>query len=220
MAGRRRSKAEPAANAEDPSQDEFHSFPGAVGGALYPERMPPVSAHDVADELRRQVPGVPVKKLHKLLYYCQGHHLAHFGEPLFTESVMAWDMGPVVAQLWKAEMDGRLALAGQPLDPGQLNTIGYVVSRYGRLTGHDLELLSHAEEPWRQADATRPTGGTIRIDLDALRAFFSAEGGPDPELPWPEADQIARLAVGAEHRRMAMPVADDLSELQRRRAAG
>jgi uncharacterized phage-associated protein len=40
-----------------------------------------------------------VKKLHKLLYYCQGHHLATFGLPLFDESISAWDMGPVVGTL-------------------------------------------------------------------------------------------------------------------------
>ncbi|MBO0869079.1 MAG: hypothetical protein J2P15_10980 [Micromonosporaceae bacterium] len=51
------------------------------------------SARDVAAAIRRRLPGVPTKKLHKLLYYCQGHHLAHFGVPLFAESVVAFDMG-------------------------------------------------------------------------------------------------------------------------------
>jgi uncharacterized phage-associated protein len=181
--------------------------------------MPPVSAHDVADELRRQLPGLPTKKLHKLLYYCQGHHLAHFGEQLFTESVMTWDMGPVVAQLWKAEQDGRVLPPAQPLDAGQLNTIGYVVSRYGRLTGHDLELLSHAEEPWILADVVRPRRGTIRIDTERIRQFFSTVGGPEPDLPWPADGDIARLAAGADERRAVPGVPDDLSELDRRRAA-
>jgi hypothetical protein len=35
-----------------------------------------VSAHDVAAALRARLPDLPTKKLHKLLYYCQGHHLA------------------------------------------------------------------------------------------------------------------------------------------------
>lgn len=181
--------------------------------------MSPVSAHDVAAELRRQLPGLPTKKLHKLLYYCQGHHLAHFGEPLFSESVMAWDMGPVVAQLWKWEKEGRVPPTSQPLDNGQLNTVGYVVSRYGRLTGHDLELLSHAEDPWRVADARRPAGGTARIATATIREFFMAAGAPEPDLPWPAADDIARLAADAEQRRQTAPVSDDLSELSRRRVA-
>ena len=62
-----------------------------------------VPAHDVADALRERLPGLRTKKLHKLLYYCQGHHLAVFDEPLFRETISAWDMGPVVGELWKAE---------------------------------------------------------------------------------------------------------------------
>jgi len=63
----------------------------------------PVPARDVAAEIRRRLPGVGVKKLHKLLYYCQGHHLAAFGAPLFSQSISAWDMGPVVGELWHEE---------------------------------------------------------------------------------------------------------------------
>lgn len=181
--------------------------------------MSPVSAHDVAAELRRQLPQLPTKKLHKLLYYCQGHHLAHFDQPLFGESVMAWDMGPVVAQLWRAEKDQRASVAARLLDTGQLNTVGYVVSRYGRLTGHDLELLSHAEDPWLQADTRRSPGGTTRIDNESIRAFFSAAGGPDFDLPWPAPDEIARLTVGALERRTCPPVPDDVRELTRRHSA-
>lgn len=48
-----------------------------------------VSAHDVAAELRKRLPGVDDQKLHALLYYCQGHHLAHTSEPLFHEEIHA-----------------------------------------------------------------------------------------------------------------------------------
>jgi hypothetical protein len=34
--------------------------------------MVALSALDVATELRKRLPGVGVKKLHKLLYYCKG----------------------------------------------------------------------------------------------------------------------------------------------------
>jgi uncharacterized phage-associated protein len=62
-----------------------------------------ISAHDVAAILRAQLPGLPTLKLHKLLYYAQAHHLAATGEPMFAESVTAWDKGPVVVPLWEAE---------------------------------------------------------------------------------------------------------------------
>lgn len=116
--------------------------------------VPAPSAHDVAAELRRRLPGLPTKKLHKLLYYCQGHHLATFSRPLFSESISAHHMGPVVAQLWYREKNREEPPPPTPLDEGQLNSMGYVVSRYGALTGKDLELLTHSEAPWRDA-----TGG-------------------------------------------------------------
>jgi uncharacterized phage-associated protein len=182
--------------------------------------VPSVSAQDVAAELRLLLPGLPVKKLHKLLYYAQGHHLAHFGTPLFSEPVMAWDMGPVVANLWKAEQESRSLGAPLPLDEGQLNTVAYVVSRYGGLTGSDLERLTHAEQPWMTADASREPQGSVRIELDVIREFFVSAGGPDPELPWPSAEDVMKLVQGAEQRRSAPARRDDLALLRAKRLAG
>src|SRR5690349_20126782 len=97
-----------------------------------------VSARVVAAVLRERLPGLPTKKLHKLLYYCQGHHLAAFDEPMFGETISAWDMGLVVGTLWREEKQGAVAAGHPPLDEAALNTIGYVLSRYGALTGLDL----------------------------------------------------------------------------------
>jgi uncharacterized phage-associated protein len=178
--------------------------------------MSPVSAHDVAWQLRLLLPGVAVKKLHTLLYYCQGHHLAHFEQPLFVEPVMAWDMGPVVANLWKVEKDDLPLPEPIPLDNGQLNTVAYVVSRYGRLTRHDLELLTHAEAPWLGADQGRPPSSSSRIEPESIRSFFASEGGPDADLPWPSSEDVSRLAAGARDRRAAPAANDDLAELHAR----
>ena len=68
-------------------------------------RATSVSARDVAAVLRDRLPGLGTTKLHKLLYYCQGHHLAAFGEPLFAETISAWDNGPVVGTVWRAEKE-------------------------------------------------------------------------------------------------------------------
>src|SRR6478672_6500991 len=78
-------------------------------------------AGDVAAALRARLPRLPTKKLHKLLYYCQGHHLATMGVPLFTESISAWDMGPVVGPLWKAEDELGPAAPSAELDEAALN---------------------------------------------------------------------------------------------------
>jgi uncharacterized phage-associated protein len=135
----------------------------------------PACAHDIAAALRAESPGLPIKKLHKLLYYCQGHHLAWFGEPLFSETIEAWDMGPVVAELWRAEKHGTSTLPRAELGNKELNTVSYVLGRYGSLSGRDLEILSHGEDPWRDADQHRRPGGAVRIEHDALAEYFQAD---------------------------------------------
>ena len=111
-----------------------------------------LSAEDVAAELRKRLPGVGTVKLHKLLYYAQGHHLATFGTPLFKDAISAWDMGPVVGTLWHAERENLTDDQPAPLGEAELNTVGYVVSRYGALSGTDLRHLTHSERPWQDAN--------------------------------------------------------------------
>lgn len=161
--------------------------PGPTPGPRYPAHVA-VSAHVIAAELRRRLPGLGTKKQHKLLYYCQGHHLATFGEPLFHESISAWDMGPVVGQLWFEERSGQQPMELEQLDEAQLNTIGYVLSRYGALSGADLEHLTHSEAPWREADRDRRPHESARISIESMRAYFqsadadeSDEGTPPPD---------------------------------------
>jgi len=142
------------------------------------------SAHDIATELRRRMPGLPVKKLHKLLYYCQGHHLAVHGEPLFAETLEAWDMGPVVAELWRAEKQGPVQGDTSKLGEAELNTVAYIVYRYGNNTGKDLERLSHAEDPWLEANRHRCPGGSVPLDREVMVRFFKGNGGvPDETTP-------------------------------------
>jgi uncharacterized phage-associated protein len=175
------------------------------------------SAHDVATALRERLPGLPTVKLHKLLYYCQGHHLAAFGEKLFHERISAWDMGPVVGELWRAEQHGEAPQAGTGMAEAQLNTIGYVVSRYGELTGRELEILTHGESPWQRADADRPAGRSARIDPVWIREHFvAAEMVDRAEEPALDPVEVAALLSGAEQRRAGPRYPDDLDVLRSR----
>jgi uncharacterized phage-associated protein len=133
-----------------------------------------VSAHDVADELRRHLPGVGVLKLHKLLYYAQGWHLTLANEPLFREPIKAWANGPVVAELWADEQHERGRPPPRGLNGDQLATVGYVIERYGRFTGKDLIRLTHSEDPWRDVSETDDPWTTAdpEIDHEALRRWF------------------------------------------------
>jgi uncharacterized phage-associated protein len=145
-----------------------------------------VSAHDVAAAIRHRLPGIGTMKLHKLLYYCQGHHLTQVAEPLFGETISAWDKGPVVGTLWKAETTGEPPPPAADLDNDALGTIGYVISRYGALSGADLSRLTHHEDPWVRADKQRRGRGDHRatISHDALREWFATadQGDEDDEM--------------------------------------
>jgi uncharacterized phage-associated protein len=152
------------------------------------------SAHDVAAALRERLPSLGAKKLHKLLYYCQGHHLAAFGVPLFGEAIGAWAMGPVVERLWRDEKYGAVAHHPAPLDEAALNTVGYVASRYGALTGRDLEVMTHAEPPWRLAGAGMPARPRTTIRHEWMRDHFRAEGAPDDGVDGPPPDRAAVTA--------------------------
>lgn len=177
----------------------------------------PASAYAVASEIRRQLPTVPTKKLHKLLYFSQGLHLAWFGQALFTESISAWDMGPVVGKFWKSEKDGQLPLITDELDEGQRNTIAYVISRYGGLTGRDLETLTHSQEPWQRADRGRAAGASRKIEEAWLLEWFSGELEGDDESPRALDPQRRReLLEAAVERRTAEVGQDDLDELRAR----
>jgi uncharacterized phage-associated protein len=177
------------------------------------------SAHDVAAELRARLPGLLTKKLHKLLYYAQGHHLAASGEPLFSDEIFAWDMGPVVSSLWSAENRGEAPPGSAALGEAELNTIGYVVSRYGKLTGSDLQHLTHGELPWQQADAGRPLGGSARIERDWMRDYFRGPGSAaaDQDVATITPGDLASLVSGAEERRRTgAGRVDDPEEFRRR----
>lgn len=177
-----------------------------------------VSAHDVAAALRARLPGVDRKKLHKLLYYCQGHHLGTYDEPLFRESVSAWDMGPVVGELWYREEHGEPSPPALSMTNGQLNTVGYVVSRYGNLTANDLETLSHGEKPWQRADVDRMRGQSARIDRNWMRDFFAADR--DSEEPLFDSAELRAWLAGANERRQIPVASDSRDEIRARLAHG
>ena len=110
-------------------------------------RVAPVA--DVAAELRRRLIGIGDVKLHKLLFFVQGSHLAWEGTPAFAEQIEAWDMGPVVAELWRAEKRSRKRPSrSKPLSSSVSNVITNVVARFGHLSGQQLVDLTHRTGAW------------------------------------------------------------------------
>jgi uncharacterized phage-associated protein len=135
------------------------------------------SANSVIAAIDARRPGLKLAKTYSLLFFVQGHHIAHFGRPLFDDPITATDRGVSVSD---ADADGA---AEQPDSEGPLNTIGYVIERYSALSPADLRTLIQASQPWQAA--TTPGGGG-RIDLDILRDWFRRDdetNNPDDERP-------------------------------------
>jgi hypothetical protein len=100
-------------------------------------------------------------------------------------------MGPVVETVWR---DERYDVAPPPpteLDEAALNTVGYVVSRYGALTGRDLEVMSHGEQPWILANATRRPHDRAPIRPEWMIEYFRSDGAADDDGDEPPLDSAA-----------------------------
>lgn len=132
----------------------------------------------VASEIRRRRPRVGTAKLHKLLYYVQGYHLAWNDRPAFDDAIQAWEMGPVVAALWRAEKRGRPVEGSEPPPENVRNVITYVLRRVGDCTGSELIEATHAEDPWREATRAGRLIENQVISHESMARFFSQES-PD-----------------------------------------
>jgi uncharacterized phage-associated protein len=119
-------------------------------------------------------------KLQKLLYYCQGWHMAFSkGEPLFNEDLEAWEHGPVNPDIYfKYRHHRYLTIPKEPFEiknrkgklifkQRQLEILKTVWETYGQFDGKYLEELTHQEEPWLE------TPKNAVIDKSKLHQFFS-----------------------------------------------
>ena len=108
-----------------------------------------VSAHDVAQELRRRIPDAGQAQVHKWSYYAQAWHLILTGAPLFREEIEAYAHGPVVASLWKSERHGWHRPQPIPLDVTGHLVLDLVLETYGSWPARQLKQQTHREGPWR-----------------------------------------------------------------------
>jgi hypothetical protein len=106
------------------------------------------------------------------------------------------------------------------LGEAQLNTVGYVVSRYGRLSGRDLKHLTHAEQPWQTAQRLRRPGGRVTIRPEWIRDYFTADASAstDDEMPL-DSEIVAEWLAGASQRRAVPQRLDNRDDLIARRGA-
>ena len=126
---------------------------------------------------------VTTMKLQKLLYYCQGWHLAWEARKIFDAEIQAWANGPVVREIYDLHRGGYLIEPPWPRqgDPSALSddestTVDAVLEAYGDWTAEQLSRTTHRERPWREArkglSITAPSSRPI--DTDVMQDYFTA----------------------------------------------
>ena len=153
------------------------------------------SVHDVASYILHKTGSISTWKLQKLAYYSQAWHLVWDEEPLFDAQIQAWANGPVVPELYK-EHRGKYSISRWPKGSGarltdsEKETIDAVLDGYAQMSGHQLSVLTHSEEPWLEARAgLRPTQRSIRlIKPEAMKHFYTWLDAQPEALPVAEID--------------------------------
>jgi uncharacterized phage-associated protein len=112
-------------------------------------------------------------KLQKLIYYCQGFHLALCDKPLFHEPIEAWRHGPVCPALYhNLKYLGSLPVTviadcASSLTDREKEIIRLVYDKYGQYSAAKLRKMTHEEPPWK--DAVQSSS----ISEDAIKDYFT-----------------------------------------------
>lgn len=139
------------------------------------------TVHNIADWfLSRE--SMTHKKLQKLCYYSQAWYCTLYdGNPLFHESIEAWVHGPVIPELYRRFSDYRWMNIESKKDftiqfhPMIIDVLEAVYLTYKDLTGDQLEILTHSEEPWINARRGLPAWESCNniISCDMMRKYYA-----------------------------------------------
>jgi uncharacterized phage-associated protein len=120
-------------------------------------------------------------KLQKLVYYAQAWSLTFLEKPLFDEDVQAWAHGPVAPSVYRAFAGEGWNALGVPdrtldgcFDEDQGALLAEVADVYGRFSGKQLENMTHAERPWREArgDLSDEAPSNAIIPKEKMIAYY------------------------------------------------
>lgn len=100
-------------------------------------------------------------RLQKMLYFVQGWHLARHDEPMFTEAIQAWVLGPVSIEVRSEYLEyGNSEITIPESESEQVQTAGFtdneiatiidVFSEYNRYATSTLVDKTHWSLPWKQ----------------------------------------------------------------------
>ncbi|MEN3979059.1 type II toxin-antitoxin system antitoxin SocA domain-containing protein [Acinetobacter sp. CWB-B33] len=123
--------------------------------------------------------GITPLKLQKLVYYCQGFHLAMFDQNLFNEEIQAWLHGPVVEDLYHYFKKAGDNIVEPPADINldlftreQFELLDEVIESYGQFSAWRLRNMTHEESPWKNAYVA---GKNKPISLNDMKNYFKTQ---------------------------------------------
>lgn len=115
-------------------------------------------------------------KLQKLLYYAQGSFLAVTGHPLFDDTIVAWQHGPVVENVYREYKEN--GANGIPFSDdfnfdtfttGENELLKDVYDTFGQYSAWKLRNMTHNEAPWKT------THQNDIIPLPIIKDYFQQE---------------------------------------------
>ncbi|PBB94991.1 type II toxin-antitoxin system antitoxin SocA domain-containing protein [Mesorhizobium sp. WSM3862] len=119
-------------------------------------------------------------KLQKLVYYAQAWALALQGRPLFDEELKAWAHGPVAESVYRANEGSSWNALPAPkhlpeFEPEIAELLGEILASYGGFSAKQLEQMTHAELPWKEARGNLPPEARSNnvIKKETMRSFYA-----------------------------------------------
>jgi uncharacterized phage-associated protein len=109
----------------------------------------------------------------KLVYVAHGLMLGAYGRPLISESIQAWQYGPVVPSVYhatKAFRSSSVTSVGpaseHPFDSQEIKAMDTALRLFGNKDGVALSSLTHKDgTPWSLTWSSRGKNGSISNDL-------------------------------------------------------
>ncbi len=103
-----------------------------------------------------EVEGVTNLKLQKLLYFSQAYYLAKFNKALFHEEIEAWDLGPVVPEVYRHFKERKRNPIIKEEDESYLakedkENLKKVWDAFGIYSAGKLVDIVHSHAPWKEA---------------------------------------------------------------------
>lgn len=101
--------------------------------------------------------GVTNLKLQKLLYFAQVYYLVKFDKPVFREEIQAWELGPVIPEVYQAckkSGEGKMIKEKDNADIKEEDKeiLRKVWNKFGIYTASKLVDIIHSHKPWKRAD--------------------------------------------------------------------